>query len=484
MFGNSRQESTTGAAKVDFGAFAGDYSDEQMEIKIDKMGIISLKGTVSAYYSKKIGTLTKDMFVAGNNAYYARSNNSNSGFIFMQAIGSISFTSTNNSSSFEITDESQESDLYIVVNYLESGTLNVNETLYPMVSLESNALYEPYTGGKASPNPDYPQEIESIKDSIAFKRIGKNYFNSEIEMGGYTAAGIKYASNTRVRSVNSFILKPGTYTISCPAATAMAINSAYGNKEQTIYDNDVLTITLEEKQDCVLTVETPDLLNAEIQIEKGTEATEYEPYHEDVYTLPVQQNMYALVEGQEDCFVKKDDGKWYERHYSFEGELTGEELINNMSNTHFDMFNINLYDFPNAFYTEEAKQYCNYFIFATSIGCFYVSGNTIRLPKIFDTIEEMQSWIKSKYDEGSPVKIVYIRGEENGSILYPLDLGCTPEQTAVLNQLEQFKLEKGINHIFSDDEISPKFQLKYYQDMNILLDKINKNIADVSALLI
>lgn len=207
---------------------------------------------------------------------------------------------------------------------------------------------------------------------------------------------------------------------------------------------------------------------------------------EEEYNLPVQQNMYALVEGQEDCFVKKD-GQWYERHYSFIGELTGEELINNMSNTHFDIYNINLYDFPNAFYTEEAKQYCNYFIFATSsttIGYFYVSGNTIRLPKIFDTIEEMQSWIKSKYDEGNPLKIVYIRGETNGSILYPLDLECTPEQTAVLNQLEQFSLSKGINHIFSDDEISPRFQLKYYQDMNILLDKINKNIADVSAQLL
>ena len=51
----------------------------------------------------------------------------------------------------------------------------------------------------------------------------------------------------------------------------------------------------------------------------------YDEDEENNYTLPVQQNMYALVPGQEDCFVKKD-GQWYERHYSFIGELTGEEI--------------------------------------------------------------------------------------------------------------------------------------------------------------
>ena len=507
VFGNSRQESTTGAAKVDFGAFAGDYSDEQMEIKIDENGIISLKGTVSAYYRKKIGTITKDMFSAGNNIYYVRGNNTNNGLIFIQAIGSISFSSNNNSPSFEITDESQESDLYIVVNYLKSGTLNVNEILYPMISLESNALYEPYTDGNPSPNPDYPQEIESIKDSITFKRINANILDisemyTEATINGvhvkYNNDGTLTLKGTATGQIQLVLrggdnLKNGDYSFknfgspSNIATNIYYIGDVYGETVRSF------TITEEHNYAIVYVIPINTTINATIKpmLVKGkydnTTFPDFKQYKEENYTLPVQQNMYALVEGQEDCFVKKDDGKWYERHYSFEGELTGEELINNMSNTHFDIYNINLYDFPNAFYTKETKQYCNYFIFATSsttIGYFYVSGNTIRLPKIFDTIEEMQSWIKSKYDEGSPVKIVYIRGETDGSILYPLDLECTPEQTTVLNKLEQFSLSKGINHIYSDDELSPKFKLMYYQDVNILLDKINKSIADVSAQLI
>ena len=154
---------------------------------------------------------------------------------------------------------------------------------------------------------------------------------------------------------------------------------------------------------------------------------------------------------------------------------TLEEKVE-ISNNRFALFNTHNYGFPFAVYNTNTNQLCNYFIFDNNwaeAGYFYARQNTIYLPKIFDTIEEMQSWIKSKYDEGSPVKIVYIRSSEDRTNPTYLDLECTPEQTAVLNQLEQFSLEKGINHIYSDDELSPKFQLKYYQDMNILLDKIN-----------
>ena len=42
--------------------------------------------------------------------------------------------------------------------------LALNETIYPMIQLASitDESYEPYTGGKPSPSPDYPQEIKSV----------------------------------------------------------------------------------------------------------------------------------------------------------------------------------------------------------------------------------------------------------------------------------------------------------------------------------
>ena len=58
------------------------------------------------------------------------------------------------------------------------GTVINNVTLYPMIRLASieDDTYEPYTGGIPSPNPDYPQEIETTgaSGSIEVKSCGKN----------------------------------------------------------------------------------------------------------------------------------------------------------------------------------------------------------------------------------------------------------------------------------------------------------------------
>lgn len=436
------------------------------------------------------------MFSAGNNAYYARSNNSNNSIIFMQAIGSISFVSVNNSPSFEITDESQESDLYIVVNYLESGTLNVNEILYPMISLESNALYEPYTVGKASPNPDYPQEIESIKDSITFKRINANLLDisdmyTETTINGvnvkYNNDGTLTLKGTSTSRIELYLrqgvpIEHGNYSYKCFGLPENIYTNIYYVGD--VYGETVKNFTVSNDNNCGIVVRIPinTTINSTIKpmLVKGkydnTTFPDFKQYKEENYTLPVQQNMYALVEGQEDCFVKKD-GKWYERHYSFEGELTREDYIVDKPDTRIAIYNMNTYGFSTGVYNGKTKQYLNYFKFYNNWDArgSFIAANNLWFSGFPDK-ETFKEFIKTKKEEGNPIKIVYIRGEENGSILYPLDLECTPEQTAVLNQLEQFKLDRGINHIYSDDELSPKFQLKYYQDMNILLDKINEKI--------
>lgn len=62
-----------------------------------------------------------------------------------------------------------------------------------MVCDEENQPYEPYTGGKPSPSPEYPQEIKSIAsetNEIGVKVIGKNLFGGKafadkiVEIGG------------------------------------------------------------------------------------------------------------------------------------------------------------------------------------------------------------------------------------------------------------------------------------------------------------
>ena len=64
-----------------------------------------------------------------------------------------------------------------------------------------------------------------------------------------------------------------------------------------------------------------------LQIEKGTTATEYEEYKEQLISIPVQQAMRAIGTIK-DCFIVKEDGKRYERHNIARIESYNGEVIN------------------------------------------------------------------------------------------------------------------------------------------------------------
>lgn len=391
-----------------------------------------------------------------------------------------------------------------------------------MISKMSDYIYEPYTGGNPSPNPDYPQEIESIKDSITFKRIGKNYNKYPYYDGNQTSSGVNYEilENYTIQVTGSptdlsyfdfqsnnatsrLKLKKGTYTFSATGLQeglqiSIYITDKNGNNLKSYYihkdsqepktitfDNDIELYSFLHPQKVGYTFNTI----VSFQIEKGTEATEYEPYNEDVYTLPVQQEML-----EEDTF-EKVDGNWYEVHTWEEYEVTGNEAIQEITISNegypryamlmplaIDVPNKNIVNvisnmFKGVPYSQnEAGAYGS----KDLISMTEYSGTKINFrlsDKTINTVDLFKAFLQELYAAGTPVRIYY-------KLETPTKLPCTEKQTSVLNQLEQFSLSKGINHIFSDDELSPKFQLKYYQDMNILLDKINKNIADASAQII
>ena len=60
--------------------------------------------------------------------------------------------------------------------YGSSGSAIIPGTVKPMVYQDGDGTWEPYTGGKPSPSPEYPQEIKSCGDSgkIRFKVLRKN----------------------------------------------------------------------------------------------------------------------------------------------------------------------------------------------------------------------------------------------------------------------------------------------------------------------
>ena len=389
----------------------------------------------------------------------------------------------------------------------KGATLN-NLTFKPMIlSGTEEKPYEPYTGGKASPNPDYPQEIESIKDSITFKRIGKNIISINEKVGSGKQQLIINTDDTS-KALQPFKLKKGDkVTVSYKMSNIQILNNSFlctrkGDMSYNYpFNGTTGTITIENDIDYIgLVVHLTKVVDSnfkiyDIQIEKGTEATEYEPYNEDVYTLPIQQEMLK-INNYEDLFIKKDDENWYERHVLKKYIIDGENNVfsNMVVGTAFTTFDFNVV--RNIFTKQEYWITCDNALsnmFSQGRLGGLVGKDNIKYLYTFCTwgyyakfsfennkfasVDEANQYLSELNANNKPL-ILYV------ALKTPEEILCTPEQTAVLNQLEQFPLQKGINHIYSDDELSPKFKLMYYQDINILLDKINKNIADVSAQLI
>lgn len=101
--------------------------------------------------------------------------------------------------------------------YRDSATPSLIDNI--MVSDDKNAPFEPYTGGKPSPSPEYPQEIVSVggNGSIEVNVRGKNL----VDIYGYSANGLDNPEEKR------------------------ALNNAYGTTLNTTEKTDKLIVNQE-----------------------------------------------------------------------------------------------------------------------------------------------------------------------------------------------------------------------------------------------
>ena len=123
------------------------------------------------------------------------------------AIASLTLPSTSVSFNIEVDGE-----YFISPNFSYTSETNVTFNNYKfniMLASGTDTTYEPYVGGTASPNLDYPQEIENCGDNV-------NEWDKELEVAAWTDEGVKNPNN-HLFVVNSTPkdVKPNTaYTVS------------------------------------------------------------------------------------------------------------------------------------------------------------------------------------------------------------------------------------------------------------------------------
>lgn len=156
VFGRTEQVRTTGAQLLDLSDKIGKTETKNgvtYIINDDQSITVSGKtGNYTSFYIKNMALKAGTYFLK---------NESRDKKIFIQLIGD-----TIKEGVFTLDKDVSNIGVYFVFNVF-GGTVNIfNDTVTTMLNEGSTALpWEPYTGGKPSPSPEYPQEIVSAGES-------------------------------------------------------------------------------------------------------------------------------------------------------------------------------------------------------------------------------------------------------------------------------------------------------------------------------
>lgn len=281
--GNVVQNSTTGKNlfNMDGNPIVDRLSSAGYTLKYNDDKTITINGTGTGAYKYLTWNLTLE---AGT--YIANgcpSGGSQNGYSFLIDVGSSSYWDYGNGVSFTLTAKTTIQ-LHPIRTGSDIPTFN-NVTFKPMIRLSSitDASYEPYTGGIASPNPQYEQPINSAGDNI-------NLFDktANITRGyTYTSTGettqlnncfvqekyieVESSKEYILSTTNSYISETDYRLVICEYDSSK--NFIKRNLSSTQYYKITTSATTKYVRLCASTV-TID----ELKFEHGSIATPYSPY--------------------------------------------------------------------------------------------------------------------------------------------------------------------------------------------------------------
>ena len=187
-----------------------------------------------------------------------------------------------------------------------------NVIFYPMIRLSSNTdkTFEPYTGGIASPNPQYPQEIESSGDDgfVEVEFVGRNIADCSDAESGYpnSTVGDTLLLNQSVASTtyrNCFnVLKDKQYVVTwksnTPISETMRVSVITDDSLKVVQTFNVYvkneSVSFIANQDGIVHL-CMDNHSTDIQAEYGSSGTSYESYEKQSRVIPTPNGLCGIL---------------------------------------------------------------------------------------------------------------------------------------------------------------------------------------------
>lgn len=254
--------------------------------------------------------------------------------------------------------------------YIANGTYNNIETT-PMINVGSSALpYEPYTGGKPSPSPEYPQGIVSAGEggSITVEVGGKNLLTGRLYFTNYSndiphvrnedEVALPYAPSNETHGIGYVVpCKPGvqyTFSVTNPNKNWWLGIAEYENFEQaksilnkigyqygsekssikyTAVGNGVLVCAIAGKWTDGKTTIHECTESELLQLEIGSEATTYEPPRiPQSLTLATPNGLPGVSVSKDGNYTDADGQQWVCDEIDLErGKYVQRVVIENIS---------------------------------------------------------------------------------------------------------------------------------------------------------
>lgn len=315
IYGRSSQFTTTGKNLLKYPYVEANKTSFGIKFTDNKDGSINISGTGTeiAYYNLYQNIDGKRLTLAsGTYKLVAKGRNK------CNVFANNGVNSAKNEGTFTITDGHND-----VWCYIEAPKgLALDETIYPMIQLASSAneSYEPYTGGKPSPNPDYPQEIKRVVKPVV-KVCGKNLIPTncgqnitalryDAQYNRWAFDALKPVGMVNLRIIDPetahYFLSAGTYTITLVSfenvenVTISAVNADWKTLASVTPGRPSKTFSVDANT-IVGCYFVPKDTNAtgylRVQLELGTTATSYEPYTEQYVQLPYTLNAIPVASG-------------------------------------------------------------------------------------------------------------------------------------------------------------------------------------------